>query len=370
MANVLLLLLGLVLQAGTLTILAGESAPATRFLAFVAAQSAVSAVIVPALLGLIPVNKISHRRGAFTYLFALNVTMPVIGIVCLLAGYHLAKRFPARQNHNPIAFMDEPVFNLHRDKEGSGFRGGEVRARLMDPDTPTNQKMGALVSIQATPGRVTNDILRALLADPSDDIRLLAYGILDNKEKEITCRILDLQMQIGDAENPQRRVIHRQIAELYWELIYQNLVQGDMCNFSADQVRHHAALAQKNIDDGGLWFLLTRLELRMARTDAAEKAIAQARAKNFPNERLLPYLAELRFLQRRFKDVQATLLPIATAGVSSNEQTVQYWLGIEKKTMDADLADSAAFKTIPAKQSAARHVSALQTIGDSPGLKK
>ena len=366
----LLLLLGVVLQAGALTILAGESAPATRFLAFIAAQSAVSVVIVPAMLGLIPVDKISHRRGALAYLFALNVTMPVVGIVCLLAGCYLAKRFPARQTNNPIAFLNEPVFNPHRNKEGSGFRGGEVRAQLMNPDTPTHQKMGALVSIQATPVRVTKDILRALLADPSDDIRLLAYGILDNKEKEITCRILDLQMQIGDAENPQRRVIHRQIAELHWELIYQNLVQGDMRTFSADQVRHHAALAQKSIDDGGLWFLLTRLELLMARTDAAEEAIAQAQAKNFPSERLLPYLAELRFLQRRFKDVRSTLLPIASADISSNEQTVRYWLGIAKKTMAADLADSAAFKTLPIKQSAEKHVAALQTIGDSPGSYK
>jgi len=362
----LLLPLGLLLQTVAFAILAGESAPGTRFLAFVAAQSVASAALAPALLGLIPVGKISRRREALAYLFALNLAMPVAGIVCLLGGYHLAKKFSAGQAGNPIAFLDEPVFSLHRDKEGSGFRGGEVRARLMNPDISTNKKMGALVSIQDTPARVTKDILRGLLADPSDDIRLLAYGILDSKEKRITRRILDLQMQAGEVENRERPDIHRQIAELHWELIYQNLVQGDMRTFSADQVRHHAALGRKSVDDGGLWFLLARLELLMGRTDAAEEAIAQAGAKNFPNERLLPYFAELRFLQRRFRDVRATLSHMATASVFSQELTVRYWLGIVKPSTDADFSDLAAFMAILKKQSADGHASALPTIAESP----
>lgn len=363
----LLLLLGLVFQVGALAMMTGESAASTRFLAFIAAQAAASVVLAPALLSLIPVSKVSKRRAALGYLFALNLVMPVAGIVCLLAGYYLAKRFPSGRVDNPIAFVDEPVFTLHRAKEGAGFRGGQIRERLMNPNTPATQKMAALVSIQDTPARVTKDILRSLLADSGDDIRLLAYGILDSKEKEITRRILALQLQAGETVFDEGHEIHRQIAELYWELIHQNLVQGDMRAFAAAQVRQHAALARKNVDDGGLWFLLARLELLMGSTDAAEAALVQARARHFPRERLLPYLAELRFRQRRFRAVRTTLLRMTTAGVRSPDQTVRYWLDIVPNPMDADFTDLPAFIAVLGKQPAERRASALPTIGDLPG---
>lgn len=348
----LLLPLGLILQASALAVLViGESTPAIRLLAFAAAQVAASALLAPALLDLIPVSRNCRRQAAIAYLFALNLAMPVVGVACLLAGYHLARRFPAKRIGNPIAFLDEPVFTLHRDKEGSGFRGGQVRAQLMDPGTPLNQKMGALVSIQDTPTRVTKDILKGLLADPGDDIRLLAYGILDSKEKEIMARILELQDRSREAGGAKgEEILSKQLAELYWELIYQNLVQGDMRAFSADRVRHHVRVVLRNRDNGGLWFLLARLELLMGKTDAAQDAIEKARETNFPNERLLPYLAELRFLQRRYKDVQATLLRMVTAGTPLLDPALRYWLDIKRSPQQSDLAGFAAIPSLLGKQ--------------------
>ncbi|MFP3656764.1 sugar ABC transporter permease, partial [Burkholderia sp. SIMBA_052] len=78
------------------------------------------------------------------------------------------------------------------------------------------------------PARTVSPLLQGMLADPLDDIRLLAYGILDNREKTLTQQILverpkldvKLHPELSDAE---RAHANRTLAQLYSELIYENL---------------------------------------------------------------------------------------------------------------------------------------------------
>ncbi len=45
--------------------------------------------------------------------------------------------------------------------------------------------MTALLAMQSMPARTVSPVLQGMLADPLDDIRLLAYGILDNHERSV-----------------------------------------------------------------------------------------------------------------------------------------------------------------------------------------
>jgi hypothetical protein len=277
---------------------------------------------------LIPARYRQPRGWVLIYLFAFNFFMPLVGLVCVTGGLMLGFWLPRSVRKDPFETADQLRFTTHRNQEGTGFRGGQVRAQLGNNETPLDQRLKALVAVQDTPARATGSLLRTLLADPVDDMRLLAYGILDSKEKQITHRILESRRRLDQSAQPAEQFrLNKLVAELNWELIYQDLVQGDMRSFSAGQVRKYAVQAlQLQADDAGLWFLLTRLELFSGDVDAAERALTEARKGNFARERLLPYLAELRFLQHRYDEVRVLFDELADQpGVPALAQSRRYW---------------------------------------------
>jgi hypothetical protein len=295
------------LEAAALLLLLRQSQSVSVLLAFLAMHGAASVLIALAIRLLLPRRYAQPRAWVLAFLFAYNFFMPVLGLCCTVLAFVLGIWLPRLARGNDFASVALLRFTTHRNHEGTGFRGGQVRAQLANPAAPLDQRLKALVALQDTPAHATGTLLRKLLSDPADDMRLLAYGILDGKEKQIMQRIQENQRLLA-ADNTaegERHAGHKRIAELYYELIYQDLVQGDMRQFAGEQVRLHIARAQMhNASDAGLWFMLARLELQAANVDAAAHALEQARQGGFAHERLLPYIGELRFLQRRYGDVR------------------------------------------------------------------
>lgn len=299
--------------------------------AYLVLHGAASGIGALALALIMPKRYRTPRRWLLAYLFAFLFFVPVAGAACAAGGMLVSALLPRARRSGLFDVTDVPRFTTHRNHEGTGFRGGQVRAQLGNRNTPIDQRLKALVAVQDTPARATGKLLRELLADRVDDIRLLAYGILDNKEKQIAQRIQENRQKLDALQRTGREdegaKLHKSIAELYWELIYQNLVQGDMQTFAASQVRRHldAAIAL-HAADAGLWFLLARLELHQQSVAAAEHALQQAQRAGFARERLLPYLAELRFLQRRFGEVRRLFTELEHhPGLPALAATRRYW---------------------------------------------
>lgn len=295
------------LEAAALLLLLGQSQSASVLLAFLALHGAASVLVALAIRLLLPRRYAEPRAWVLAFLFAYNFFMPVLGMGIALLAFTLGIWLPRISRRHDYASVAPPRFTTHRNQEGTGFRGGQVRAQLGNPQAPLDQRLKALVALQDTPAHATGALLRKLLSDPADDLRLLAYGILDGKEKQIMQRIQDNQrlLDAAHADEAERHAGHKRIAELYFELIYQDLVQGDMRRFAGEQVRLHVRHAQRHdAGDAGLWFMLARLELQAADVGAAAHALDEAQRGGFARERLLPYVAELRFLQRRYGDVR------------------------------------------------------------------
>jgi polysaccharide biosynthesis protein PelE len=288
-----------------------------------------SVLLALGLVLAIPRQYRKPRRWVLIYLFAFNFFMPIVGLLCATLGLIIGYWLPRLQQQNRFDTTITPRFTTHRNHEGIGFRGGQVRAQLGNAKVPLEQRLKALVAVQDTPARITGTLLRDLLADPAEDIRLLAYGILDNKEKQITQRILEYRERLAQVtDRTVQADLYKRLAELYWELIYQNLVQGDMQKFSAEQARLYAGQSLAlDADDAGLWFMLARLELHAGHVAAAEHALQEAQKGDFARERLLPYYAEMRFLQKRFTEVRGLFAElIGHPGVPALAQVRRYWL--------------------------------------------
>lgn len=249
------------------------------------------------------------RRGVFGHIALATFFLPVAGMVVVMGVLLMGYLFPPPRESLSAGRVETPGFVSHlvaRVRHGAGMR---LRARLRNVQGERDDRVAALISVQALPSRVTSEIARDLLADPVEEVRLLAYGILDGMEKRIMQQIFVMRDRHEAAEDDDERA-HACVclAQLYWELIYQNLVRGEVLRFTLERVEKFARDAlEQHEDDASMWYLLGRCALMRENPDVAEMHLRQAQFHSFPTERLLPWLAEAAFQRRRYDRVSLLL---------------------------------------------------------------
>jgi hypothetical protein len=327
--------LGLALELGSLALLLTGSVDTAVLLGFLALHGAGSAVLAPLVWRTLPAPLREPRRATIGTLFTLNLFVPTL-LLWVRGALWLGRRLARIREAAPIAWVSSPEFTATRERDPTGVRAGQIRAQLTSGDAPAAARLSALLSIQDAPGRITSAILRQLLTDPFEDIRLLAYGMLDKKEKAISHRVLAEQAGLTAADAPGladdtcadlRYGGHKRLAELHWELVYQQLVQGDLQRFTAREAWRHAheALAIRT-DDAGLWHLLGRIGLEAGEPIEGRAALDRAGALGYPPERLVPWLAEYAFRERRYETVRDLFASLDTPpGALRSAAAYQYW---------------------------------------------
>jgi hypothetical protein len=92
--------------------------------------------------------------------------------------------------------------------------GARLQARLVNTRVASDDRLSALVAIQGMPTRTTGTLLRELLADPLEDVRLIAYGTLDKAENEIMQQIFEASNTLQTAASgTERHALNRHLAE-------------------------------------------------------------------------------------------------------------------------------------------------------------
>ncbi len=155
-------------------------------------------------------------------------------------------------------------------------------------------------------------ILKIALLDPIDEIRLLAYSMLNNKEKQFSAAIQShLSALESDVQYSAREQATKQsyIAEAYWELSYLGLEQGQTKIHILQQADFYATMALKTLkSDCALYILRGRVALELGKYSQAKKDFALAIKYGASQEKLASYQAELAFAERRFQEVREYML--------------------------------------------------------------
>ncbi|AOG21654.1 hypothetical protein [Acidovorax sp. RAC01] len=263
-----------------------------------------------------------------------SYVVPVVGFMGVLIGTLVLRFYRASHHEDDFKSLQLPEFDLHQRMQ-SGFRQTGLRAVLSNSEVPTPSRMRAMVALQHISGRISSPLLRNVLNDASEDLRLLAYGMLDSLERNIS-RAIDKELDIlqkaretegQDALGPVGIQAAEKLSALYWELVYQNLAQGDMrdhaireslryCEMVLAQQPH---MAQHTMRRGVLLHACGRLP------EAAE-AYALAEQQGLPATRVLPYLAELSFEQRDFDKTRQLMQQLDEwSALPKLRPVIDYW---------------------------------------------
>ncbi|WCM21074.1 hypothetical protein NDK50_06325 [Paraburkholderia bryophila] len=328
LVSVLAALVGVVVQylaVASLLTPAGAFDPLLRFLALQAVAGLAEAI---ALRGWLPPRYREPRAMSLLFLWTACTFVPLFGGVVVLISCIWAALFPGHKESDQLTDVPRPEFVTYLVSRVSHGGGARLQARLANTQVSATDRLSALVAIQSMPTRTTGTLLRDLLADPLEDIRLIAYGTLDHAENEIMQKIFRTGKALeATASDAERHSLNRLLAELYFELVYQNLVQGAVYRHTLQQADRYAQAAlETDQSDAALWLIRGRLALASGLPDAAHEHIARALELGFPRERLVPWLAETDFLRGNYASVSQLLGSLGNAAaLPTLKPVVKYW---------------------------------------------
>ena len=254
-----------------------------------------------------------HREGlwGFILLLSFNVFIPLFGILgsCLFTFY--LHRLIKHEKSDPMVTVTHMSFDtkFHSSVHRSYGEGG-AHARLYDTKVPGQGRVTALLALTAVKGPGANAILQETLLDDLDELRLLAFGLIDDQEKRIYAIIHRMQHVLNTMELSQdiRALIQKGLASFHWELCYLELVQGDMRDNMLEKSQAYAEQAlQVMTTDSRLWVLLGRNYMSRNLLDKAHDAFNKAIERDAATSKALPYLAELYFKTRDYDALKKVL---------------------------------------------------------------
>jgi hypothetical protein len=304
--------------------------------AYLAAHAGASVLLALALLPLTASERARPRWAVLTLAAAFSFAVPVAGFVGVVLAVLVLYVYRAPARPEDFGSLQLPEFDLHQRMQGS-FRQAGLRSFLGNPQAPAQARMSAMVALQFVSGRVASPLLRTVLADPSEDLRLLAYGMLDTLEKRVN-RAIDTELQAlqaaqasegEDTPGPQTLEAAQRLSDLYWELVYQQLVQGDLrAHAIGESLRYCELVLRHRPQQPQLTLRRGRLLHEQGDLEGATRAYAEARALGLPATRILPYQAEAAFERRDFEQARQLVRELGQwDALPRLRPVIDYWSG-------------------------------------------
>ncbi len=298
------------------------------------------AIIATMTYVMLPHKYRTPRLPVWLLIFNFAFVTPVLGPVSLLLVTQLTlRRLRSSTVMATPQSLDLPEYNLSSNKESTHSAQSAVRSRLTS-NVPDAIRMNSLITLQSIPSRVANPILEDLLGDATDDIRLIAFGMLDAEEKKLSLHIHEERRNLEqDLSVEQRYACLRRLAELHWELVYASLTQGELRRHTLRDALHYLtrALELEQPIDSGLLFLKGRILLAQGKLAEAKSALIYAGTLGHPETSTLPYLAEIAYLERRFDVVRNFMGRLAELNMVSRSRAItDFWNGRDSLPLDHD----------------------------------
>jgi polysaccharide biosynthesis protein PelE len=323
-----LLLISLTLETSAVSALFAKLSSWQALALFLPAHAGASVSVALMAWLLLPRAYRSPKRWTVVFLFSFCFFVPVLGALGLATGVVGMLYFKKRARADAYDDVDLPRFDPRLAYKPPHFVGSGIRSLLTNPKIRGDMKLRALMAVEAMPPALSTPVIRQALADPIDDVRLLAYGMLDGREKRIRALIrLEEEKLKAESSDVARFASLKRLAGFYWELIYQALVQGDLLRDASargmDYCKQAAALKP---GDAWLQFAQARFHMRAADLDAAEAAFREADRLGYGKHRIAPMLAEIAYQRREFHRIGPLLNAAPTLRqVPLTKAVLEFW---------------------------------------------
>ena len=324
-----LVLLACLLEVGALAI-----APYADLLAAGLLHVAASIALGTLVHAELPERGASARSAAIgaTVLVAFLPGLGLLGVLAVaLPSWTARDERPAPTLHEaPLpTFSAEALATLAASPVQTPF--------LEDALAPTHepaQRLEAVASLRQMEATRAVPLLRAALADASEDVRLLAHASLERRERLLRtqleaslARLRSIAAEDGPDTHAVRARAHVELASHYWELVYGGFVSAELTRPTLEKAAYHALEGAELASDGPTALIAVRAYLTLGELDAAESALGLAASQGVARTTLAPLRAELAFLAGRMDAVDGALGALSALAARKPDlgDAVRFW---------------------------------------------
>ncbi len=288
----------------------------------------VSAIIAYILAYYCIKRLVNNKSGFFFLLLSISAFIPILGtitiisMIFLLIGYNKSAYAIEIQSLPPIDYTKEKIAKV------AAYAAGWAAIRLESTAFSKKEREQALISINKGFGREVNIINRQLLSDNMDELRLYAFSLLENQQNFINKKISELLKDYTQKHSTAHKVlIEKQLALLYWELVYLNLTEDALRRLIIEKCLSLAQSALKVLTtDATLWTLMAKIHLASHQIPDAINAFNKAEKYKAPPSKIYPYLAELSFQKREYSQIKHYLCSDAAfRDIPKLSRVVEFW---------------------------------------------
>lgn len=271
----------------------------------------------------------TSKNYFYIFLMLFSIFVPILGMIFAIVISSILLLNHKKLNKYPTQNLD---IKIELDIERTEFGVGGAIARLSQFQLPVKDRVEALLKISSIHQSKSNKYVQALLSDDEDELRLLAFEILEQQQKKINIEIASALRKISKETDPLVSAnLHKKIAFWYWELIYQNLIDKSFYDFCLSEALHNAEKAVEIlIEDPELWVLLGKIYVKSKFDEKANMAYKNAVTFGAPALHVVPYYAEKLFLKRDFTTVKKLLTQIISAkDIPTIGPVIRFWTNHE-----------------------------------------
>ncbi|MEO5659258.1 MAG: hypothetical protein ABIQ90_05595 [Polaromonas sp.] len=285
-----------------------------------------------ALVRLLPAPLRSPAFQANLFVFMSVVFIPVLGmvgfLVCIVPALRL-QGLTARSSgwqHSHIPGL--PRQPAEPGGSSSFSRGRDLAGPLQHATDPV-KRIKALIATLSLEAQDAVPLLRLALKDPDDEVRLLAYALLNRKEKVIEALMRKHQALPADNGSEQVFLQHKALANDYWELAHMGELHGEARISLCGRAHEHVQVAlQLRPQDGCLQFLSGQILLIRMELDAASDAFDKAQKSGIDARQIALMHAEISFHRQHYAEVRHHLTQVGSGGYSLQLNMLSaYWAG-------------------------------------------
>lgn len=312
------------------TLLAPAASP-ELMLTFFFINLALSVLVAYTLVYALGIRFLKNRKAFFRLLVSIGTFVPVLGNMLAIAYVFFLRR--QIHKHAAVDVNFYPAFEYSRlaPVKTVAYGTGWANLRLQSSDFEPEVRQQALISISRGSPRDVNLIYSKLLSDDSEELRVCAFSLLEKQQDYLHTKISHLLKKYQDIVLPEKRAfVAKQLALLYWELVYQNLSDEDIRKILLERSRFYANLALDVLfKDTTLWILLSRISIEEGKVTQGIEYLIKASELQAPQSKVIPYLAELAYQNKDYNAVKQYLKSdLSLQYIFKINKIVKFWCQI------------------------------------------
>lgn len=272
--------------------------------------------LIIAILAFVILKKhyLESKKSIFAFFFVFVLALPYVGEIFGLILIYYLYRINYIDDDIDIKVLYLDNFYVHFPVIKRRFGEGAFHDIIENEKIPAGLKLSALTMLAEHKDKVNIALIKRMLSSKNDELRLFSFSVIDKMEQSIHKQIHETTKRYESKQEPKAVAIEaKELAHLYWELIYFELADEVLSKFLLEEVEKYCRVALEVLtQDKECHLLLGRLYFERGDDDAAERSFNIATALDLGNDfrsasYIAPYLAEIHYRRRNFRHVKALI---------------------------------------------------------------